>query len=113
MKFILNVTQVWAFGAIKLSVIFFYRRIFRGKGFEICSKAMMAIIIAWTLSFFFSFLFGCGTNFEANWSTLEALLTECHPQHTYQQAMAVSDVLTDALILAIPIPLVRAVNHWT
>ncbi len=102
----MNLTQVWAFGAIKLSVLFFYRRIFRGKIFDISTKVMMGIVIAWTLSFFFAFLFTCGTNFGANWSTLKALLTQCHAQHTYQLAMAISDVLTDGLILVIPIPLV-------
>ena len=106
MKFATNVSQVWAFGAIKLSVILFYRRIFRGTVFDMCSKAMMAIITIWTLSFFFSFLFECGTHFGRNWSTLKVLLAECAPQHEYQQAMSVSDVLTDVMILVMPIPFV-------
>ena len=106
----MNVSQVWAFSGIKLSVIFFYRRIFRGRFFEIFSKIMIVIVVSWTLSFFFSYLFECGTNFGANWSTLEVLLTECNQQHVYQQAMAVSDVLTDALLLIMSIPLVRFTN---
>ena len=72
---------------------------------------MIGIVVTWTLSFFFSYLFECGTNFGANWSTLEVLLTECNQQHVYQEAMAVSDVLTDALILIMPIPLVRFTNQ--
>lgn len=110
MKFVINLTQLWAFGAIKLSVLFFYRRIFKGKIFDICTYVMICIVVAWTLSFFFAFLFQCGTNFGANWSTLKALLTQCHAQHTYQLAMAVSDVLTDGLILLIPIPLVICIH---
>ena len=70
-----NLLQVLKLGAIKLSVVFFYKRIFRGKAFEICSKSIIIIISVWTASFFFTIMFECGTGFKYLWSTLLDILT--------------------------------------
>ena len=106
MKWAFNLIQVWAFGAIKLSVIFFYRKIFRGKLFDISSKVLIGIVICWTLAFFFTNLFQCGTDFSAIYSTLHNYLTHCTGDLIYQKAFLYSDVFTDAFILAMPVPLV-------
>ena len=65
MKWASNLTQAVIFGAIKLSVIFFYRQIFRGKIFDLCSKSLMVIVGAWTIAFFFTVFFERGTSFWA------------------------------------------------
>ena len=106
MKWAFNLTQVVTFGAIKLSVICFYRRIFRGKIFDICSKTLIVIVGAWTIAFFFTVFFECGTNFWALWSTLAVLLSHCTDDVMYIKAMSISDVITDGLILVLPIPIV-------
>ena len=91
-----------SFGTVKLSVIFFYKRIFRGQLFEALSNALIAIVIAWTASFFLAILFECGTNYWALWSTLENLLTYCVDDTKIFKAFTISDVITDGLILAMP-----------
>ena len=82
----------------------FYRRIFRGQVFDICSKILIGIVSFWTLSFFFTILFECGTNFWALWSTLNNLITHCLNEVMALKALTISDVITDGLILAMPVP---------
>ena len=106
MKWTFNLLQVLVLGTIKLSVLFFYRRIFRGKTFDYYSRGMITIVGAWTIAFFFTVLFECGTKFEYLWSTLLNLLTHCTNDLMYLKAYAISDVITDGLILATPIPIV-------
>ena len=107
-KFAFNLLQMPAFGAAKLSVVFFYRRIFRGMVFDICSKVVIGIIIVWTVAFFFTILFQCQGNFWALWSTLFDFLTHCMSDLTYLEANSISDVVTDIFILALPVPMVSS-----
>lgn len=51
---------VLALGSIKLSFMFFYRRVFRtgdSKAFDRVMFSVVAIIVAWTASFFFALMF--------------------------------------------------------
>ena len=106
MKFAFNLLQVIILGTIKLSVIFFYRRIFRGRTFDYYSIGMIAVVIVWSIAFFFSVLFECRTHFEYLWSTLLNLVTHCSDEEKFFKAYAISDVVIDGLILAMPIPMV-------
>ena len=98
--------SVLVLGTVKLSVVFFYRRVFRGSHFDVYSKAMIALILLWTTAFFFTVLFECRTDFKYLWSTLHDLLTHCSDDVLYQKAMIISDVITDALIIVMPLPVV-------
>ena len=98
-----NLVQCLSFGTAKLSVVLFYRRIFRGQVFDIISKTMIAIVIAWMLSFFLAILFECGINYWALWSTLENLLAHCVDDTKIFKAFSISDVITDVLILSMPL----------
>ena len=73
-SFSFDLVQLISFGLAKLSVLFFYRRIFRGKVFEIMSWTMIGIMGIWIISFFFAVLFRCGTNYQADEPTRNALL---------------------------------------
>ena len=110
MKYAFDLLQVIILGTIKLSVIFFYRRIFRGKTFDYYSKGMIAVVGFWTTAFFLSFLFECGTRFEDLWSTLLNLVSHCANEEIFFKAFAVSDVIIDGLILAMPSPIVCFIN---
>ena len=55
--------MILEYGFIKLSVIFFYRRIFvtnRWSVFDIITKISTVIIVMWTTGFFLANVFGCG-----------------------------------------------------
>ncbi|KAF4624478.1 hypothetical protein G7Y89_g13692 [Cudoniella acicularis] len=101
-----DLLQCLGFGTAKLSVIFFYRRIFRGTIFDIISIGMAVIICIWTAGFFFAILFRCGIQFWALWAPLKYLLANCYASTPMFQAFCISDVITDVIILAIPI-------YWT
>ncbi|EPE32025.1 plasma membrane protein Pth11-like protein [Glarea lozoyensis ATCC 20868] len=103
-KYAFNIMQALAFGTIKLSVLLFYRRIFRGRSFNITSWIMIGVTICWTLGFLFTYIFECRTKFWAFWSTLDDLLTHCLNDVFFQKVLAITDVVTDVLILSIPIP---------
>ncbi|QSZ32401.1 hypothetical protein DSL72_001975 [Monilinia vaccinii-corymbosi] len=109
-KYAFNLLQMIAFGAVKLSVLFFYRRIFRGTIFDIASWTMIGVVIIWTFGFFFTMMFECRTEFWAFWSTLSDLLTHCLDDVKFQRVLSVSDVVSDILILLIPIPIVWQLN---
>lgn len=64
---------------------------------------MIAIVITWMLSFFLAILFECGTNYWALWSTLEIFLAHCVDGTKIIKAFSISDVITDVLILSMPI----------
>lgn len=102
---------VLVLGSIKLSVVLFYRRVFRGKQFDAYSKGMIGIVSLWIISFFFTVLFECRTNFKYLWSTLHDLLTHCSNDVEFQKAMAISDVILDGLIIAMPLPVVSIVPN--
>lgn len=106
MKYAFNSMQVLIFGLMKLSVLLFYRRVFRGKVFDLFSKLMIAIIGIWTISFVCAYLFACGSNFWALWSTLDVFVTRCANDNLIYKTMSISDVTTDIIILSIPLPIV-------
>ena len=103
--------QVLALGFVKLSVLFFYRRIFSIKvahqPFDIATRSMIWIIILWTISFFFASFFSCGTHLDANWTTVESFIQYC-VNLNFEIAFAVSDMICDLFILILPLPMVCA-----
>lgn len=98
-----------ALGLIKLSVLCFYRRIFRGRVFDVMNWILIALVVLWTLGFFLVQVFDCRTHFSTNWGTLRQL-QKC--LNTFNQLLAytISDVIMDVFILALPVPLVSIVN---
>ena len=96
-----------ALGLLKLSVIFFYRRIFRGSVFNIISQLTIGIVILWILAFTITIAAACGTHFAANWASLLTLKEECVDTFRMLLAYSISDVIVDLVIIVMPIPLVR------
>ncbi|KAH6681448.1 hypothetical protein B0J14DRAFT_576443 [Halenospora varia] len=109
-KYAINIIQTFAFGAIKLSVLLFYRRIFRGKWFNIATWTLMVTVILWIISFTIVFVFQCKLHFWAAWSTLSEMVDNCVPGIPLSEALTLSDILTDILILLVPIPCIWALN---
>ena len=101
--------MVLAYGFIKLSIIFFVRRIFNvtnGTWFNVFSTALVIIDIVWTLGFFLAFLCGCKTRTWANWSTLEDVTIYCGNGLAAEMALVCSDLIIDILTFILPLPMV-------
>lgn len=102
--------QILALATIKLSILFFYRRIFRGRAFDIASWVLIGVVGAWAVTFVIAILAACGTSIAANFQTLGALKEECVDTFDILIALAVSDVVVDLAVLFMPIPLVSSLN---
>ncbi|KAK6614270.1 hypothetical protein H4I96_00591 [Botrytis cinerea] len=101
--------QIPALGFVKLSLILFYRRVFTRNAaprFNVVTWFMIIIIIIWTLSFFFSILFICGTDFSAYWTSTIVEKAHCVDTDMLHNAFAISDVVTDFVIISLPVPMI-------
>ncbi|KAA8564864.1 hypothetical protein EYC84_010635 [Monilinia fructicola] len=58
-KFAVNMLSTIGLGFTKASILILYMNIFRGHTFHLASQAMMALVITWSVSFFFANLFTC------------------------------------------------------
>ncbi|CAI6328942.1 unnamed protein product [Periconia digitata] len=97
---------------IKLSFLFFYKRVFvydktNWKDVRnIIIHALIALIIIWGLGFVLIMLTGCRNHFYAHYSTLEDTMGKCINTFLYLYAFAISDFITDVLIILTPIPFI-------
>ena len=97
-----------ALGFTKLSILFFYRRIFRGKIFEILSWTVIGITAVWAVVFGFLFIFICGTAFWIVRQPTADKQDYCRDSGRRQIGFAATDACTDLVTLVLPIPLVSA-----
>lgn len=105
--------MVLAFGSIKLSITFYYRRIFvtaKGLWFDWITKAAVAIVVLWMVGYLFGFIFMCGTHIYANWGSLQVRSMYCGPSADVDSAFVVSDSITDVMVLCLPLPVVSPQN---
>lgn len=104
----------WAFqsvekptlGCIKLSLVVWYRKIFLGKKFNIASRIVGALVVAWAVGFFFPTVFACRPISVIYAGTIEQLFSECIDTITLLETFAITDVITDIMVLSLPIPMV-------
>lgn len=105
--YISQLTQTITFGFTKAAVILFYRRIFTSRTFSIISWVMIGLTTAWTIAFFLANLLQC-TPISENWISWSVTPGSfCIQASVMYIAQAWSDVLTDVMILAMPLPGVR------
>ena len=97
------------FGLTKFSVLLFYKRVFRGDTFNAAVWTMMSIIGVWTTAFFFANLLQCYPIW-LNWEASGAQVSSCINTNMMYLAQAWTDVLTDVMILSLPIPCIWALQ---
>ncbi|KAL8816842.1 MAG: hypothetical protein Q9191_008257 [Dirinaria sp. TL-2023a] len=86
--------------SIKLSVLFFYRRIFfHMKSFRIANDILIVLVTVWGTVFLFSEAFLCKADSHHG--------HPCAPQEWASLWFAITDVLTDIAILVLPYPCIR------
>lgn len=101
--------MIIAYGFIKLSIIFFYRRLFliiRWSAFDIISLAYIVIIIIWALTSLLLFLFVCGSKIYLQWGPLAEAQDQCGDFFAVELGLVISDLVTDVMILTLPMPIV-------
>ena len=95
----------------KLSILFFYRRIFNtghNKAFNYTTIVLAIFVILWGIAFFFVGLLSCGTHVSANWGTYDDIVTYCVSGTNIDMTYVVTDTFADLVLFILPIPLV-----WT
>jgi len=90
-------------GFTKQAVLLFYRRIFPGRTLNILLWTMICLTCIWVVGFFFSQLLQC-IPMSLNWSSFGNLPDHCINVDRMILAEAWSDVVTNVIILMLPIP---------
>ncbi|KAI1346045.1 hypothetical protein F5Y01DRAFT_298824 [Xylaria sp. FL0043] len=105
------ILTILALGTLKSSVVMFYRRIFVGDKFRRISSIILLLIILWTTAFFFATVFECNRhNLNLIWKSIKTFLGQCQKYKTIQLAHCASDVLTDLVVLSLPMPSIWRLN---
>jgi len=97
--FVFTLTYIWALAALKLSQLTFYLRAFSLLHLRYSIYLSIALILAWALVFTFIFIFLCSP-ISQQW-TLQRI-GHCMDQITTLKALIMTNVLTDLLIVALP-----------
>lgn len=101
--------MILSYGLVKLSIIYFYRRLFVvGKSgiFNIVTYTAVVVVGLWTIAFLGLFIFNCGTNVSAHWGSLLDIATSCKYPFTAEEGMAASDLILDVFVFFLPFPMV-------
>ena len=108
-NFAQQLSTTLTFGLTKLSVLLFYKRVFRGNTFNFAVWTMISIVGVWSVAFFFANLLQCYPIW-LNWEASGAQATSCIQTNMMYLAQAWTDVLTDMMILSLPIPCIWALQ---
>ena len=67
---------------------------------------MMAIVVTWSVGFFFAYLFACRGHFAAWWGPIIDITSKCGQAFLMLYILAISDFIIDAIIILLPLPMV-------
>lgn len=95
--------MVLGLGFAKTSVCLLYMRIFSIRKFRLITQTILGIVITWTIALFFATLFQC--------YPITALIepvygNACFNVIAFDYAVSISDIILDATLLILPIPMV-------
>jgi hypothetical protein len=108
-QYFFDLIGVFAFGSLKLSILFFYRKIFcvskaNNDAFNTITTSMIAIVFVWTVSFGIGAIFLCGARLVYAWAPVALVAEHCTSQLQFLEGYAISDFIIDCFIWALPIP---------
>ncbi|KAI1413762.1 hypothetical protein F5Y13DRAFT_188732 [Hypoxylon sp. FL1857] len=106
-KYAFLTTEKITFGLIKLSLLFLLKRIF-GPSKRVVRHCwfMIGVISAWSVSFFFATVFECGIQWSWNWAPIDIFQAQCTKTLKMLTVFTTTDVLTDFVIMFMPVPLI-------
>ncbi|KAK8128860.1 hypothetical protein PG984_009968 [Apiospora sp. TS-2023a] len=94
-----------AFGFVKLSILFFYGRIFDvWPSFRRINTALVYIVVVWTISFTLADVLLCGAHPELQWGPDQSVARrQCGQKGVLLLSFAVTSVATDLVLLVLPL----------
>ncbi|PHH90388.1 hypothetical protein CDD83_3838 [Cordyceps sp. RAO-2017] len=108
-QFALQFLLCLAYAFVKTSILFFSRRLFlghRSTKFDFASWLLIGLSVAWSLAFLITLIFGCGRRVWLHWAPLQVAEQSGCNVHTPEEAMVISDLILDVMILALPLPVI-------
>ncbi|KAF2441109.1 hypothetical protein P171DRAFT_447006 [Karstenula rhodostoma CBS 690.94] len=107
--FTMIVIEKLSFGAVKLSLLFFYRRLFGTfASFKRTNNVLIWLVALWTVSFFLADLLLCGAHPELLWALDQTLARDgCGDKGALLIAFAATSVVTDGAVLVLPLLYLR------
>lgn len=87
----------------KVSVVLLYKRIFVGTRFQVTCWVVMAVVVGWSIGAIFATIFQC-VPVEGSWD--KSIKAYCIDKGAFWIAYAVANILTDVMVLSLPIPVV-------
>ena len=110
LAFAFTIMMIIAYGCIKLSALFFYKRLFVPSSRTIFGRILtgtIALIVCWTIALLFVYIFGgCGRHVDALWGNVILAAEECPHGFEAEMALFASDLATDVIVLVLPLPTV-------
>lgn len=106
-QFPFQIFMMLAYGAIKMSIVAFYRRLFvtdKKSVFGVVTMVTQVVLVLWTLAFILLIIFPCGTHVWANWGSSGDQLALCPVVFTSEYGLTGSDLILDLYIFALPLP---------
>ena len=70
------------------------------------TSGMIVVTTAWTLAFFFAFLFICGSKPRSFWESPKLELADCVRTQKLHNGFVISDVILDMIIISMSMPVV-------
>ncbi|KAK5101415.1 hypothetical protein LTS08_005022 [Lithohypha guttulata] len=98
-----SVLYVPCLGFAKFSILSLYRKISQLKWFNVCIYILMTIIVCYSIGIIFALIFPCQP-IPANWDL--SVSGKCIDKAAIYLATAAVNVITDFLILTLPLPMV-------
>lgn len=100
--------MVICYGLVKMSIVYFYRRIFvshKHTIFDVITHIVNAVMFLWSLTFILMVIFDCGSHVFANWGPAVDQEAYCAAiGHTMEEGLAGSDLILDVVLIILPIP---------
>lgn len=90
-----------AITATRLSLLFFYHRVFPMKRFTTVVRVTGCIVLGWWISFLITVIFSC---YPVHGFWDRSVKAKCYNQRTFAWGVTGTEVFTNVLMLVIPIP---------
>ncbi|KAH8896284.1 hypothetical protein GQ53DRAFT_819402 [Thozetella sp. PMI_491] len=98
-----------ALGCIKLSILFFYMRIFSVYATRITHSILVGLSVLvgmWMIGFFLAVLFQCKLDVWALWGSAREIESHCTGTQWYDVVVCTTDFATDIILAIIPLPVI-------
>ncbi|KAF2229682.1 hypothetical protein EV356DRAFT_536995 [Viridothelium virens] len=101
-------------GFIKLTLLFLFRRVFKGHAyrtpFDYANWTLIILVLTWTVVFLCFEIFACGIHPSVSWASLTSLRTQCVDTFSMQTGCAAFSWVLDIAILVEPLFVISSLN---